>query len=753
MKKGAQISETGRFNKAASKYVKAYDKTKSKEAKHIAAMQVGECYENVNQLNEAYSWYKKALNANKELPDAYLKIAAVNNRKGDFETADEYYERYEVLFADEQGKNGIYNTNLIRKSLDETGRYIVSLKKDLNSRSNDFCPVYYPGDTCIVYLTSTRPVDAAKKRQKVDPITGESYSHIFVSEYTQEIKKKDKRGNVGVVRFKEPKWLTPIGFRDSLYSGQHEGAMCFNSDGGALYFTSSRTIKGSHSGTHIYKATKSDGGEEGKKGWTQVALSGVCGDSVSIGHPALIPDGSRMYFVTDQLPGGMGGKDIWYVEGGDGQWGEPVNAGGMVNSKYDELFPCVRDNGELYFASNRPEGLGGLDLYKMKELEGEQQLEHLSVPLNSFGDDFGIAFKPGTDEGLLTSSRSNRSDNIYSFSFVPQQLMVKLLAKNNMTDLPIAKVNVTVVCDDGTSSFLETDSTGIATMGVAPQREYVFTTDNPRFLRGKGVVSTYREKGDRSYDLTIEMQPIEMPIVIPNIYFDIAKWELRPDAKENLQELLTIMEENPNITIELSAHTDMIGNDQANMILSENRARSVVEYLISKNVNWDRLVAKGYGETHPRQINEKDAKAYSFLKVGDVLTERFINRLKGRQKEEAMQLNRRIEFKVLRTDYRPGANSKINPNQSALSAEDTKSVGKTQLKDINKISGHFYTLQLGVFKNVPPVIYGFRVVFTEKLKNGTVRYSTGIYDTHEEATRAADDLKRRGIDCIVKEYK
>lgn len=751
MKRGAIINETGRFDKAASKYEKAYNKSKSKDIQNTAALRAGECYEKVNRLNEAYSWYKRAITANKELPDAYLKAAAVNMKKGDFEVASEYYDKYEHLFEDDQGKNGLYNVDVVKKNLAGKGRYIVELKKDLNSRYSDFGPVYYPGDTCIVYFASTRIVDAKKKRQKIDPVTGDGFSHIFVSEYTQEIKKTDKRGNIGVVRFKEPKWIKPMAFRDSLYSGKHEGAMCFGMDGNSLYFTSSRTIKGSHAGTRIYKATKSEGGENGeKKGWTQVALSGVCGDSVSVGHPALMADGSRMYFVTDQLSGGLGGKDIWYVESSGSGWGEAVNMGEPVNSEYDEMYPYVRDNGVLYFASDRPDGFGGFDLYKYEEQEGEKKLEHLPVPINSFADDFGIVFKPGEDAGLLTSSRSNRSDNIYGFCFIPQQLKVRLLAKNSITDQPIAKVEVTVVCDDGSTSFIETDSVGVATMDVQPQREYAFATENPRFLRGKGVVSTYREKGDRSYDLTIEMQPIEKPIVIPNIYFDVAKWNLRPDAQENLKELLTILEENPNITIELSAHTDMVGNDRANMILSENRARSVVDFLISKGIFWDRLEAKGYGETQPRQINEKDIRMFPFLKVGDVLSERFVRRLNGTQKEDAMQLNRRIEFKVLRTNYKPGPNSKINPNQLAPSAEDTQEIGKTRLKDLKSVQGHFFTLQLGVFKNIPTVINHFKVVFTEKVSQG-VRYCTGIYDTRDEAVNAAADLKKQGIDSMIRE--
>lgn len=752
MRRGNLIYDTGRFYKASGKYEKAYGKAKSKELQAKAAMRAGQCDENVNHLRDAFAWYKKAERANSELPDAYLKLAGISVLQGEFDVAGDYYSQYEELFADEKGKTGLYNLELLRNDMNAEGRYFIKLKKELNSRNNDFAPVYYPGDTCVVYFASTRKLPN-QKRSKTEPVTGDNYSHIYISNFTQEIKTTDKNGKVSVKHFKEPRWLTPALVKDSLYSSRHEGVMCFDEVGNTLYFTSSRPFDKSINGTRIYKATKGKQDENtDKKGWTQLAPSGICGDSVSVGHPALTPDGKRMYFVTDQLPGGFGGKDIWYVEKDGGKWGDPVNAGDVINTAGDEMYPCVRDNGELYFASNGHPGFGGLDIYKVKETENGPQLNHLPAPLNSYADDFGITFKPGLEEGLLTSFRSGRYDDIYSFGFIPQQLSVRLLARNSVTDRPIGRMNVTVTCDDGSVTYLETDSTGTASMVVLPDREYVFVTENPDYLKGKGLVSTYRENADRSYNLTIDVQPIEKPIVIPNIYFDVAKWDLRPEAKENLNELLTVLKDNPNITIELSAHTDMVGNDQANLILSENRAKSVVDYLIEKGVYWDRLEAKGYGESQPREINEKDIKSHPEFKVGDILNERFVNQLKPEQKETAMQLNRRIEFKVLRTNYKPGPNSLHNPNQKAISAENGDvTVGKTMIKELKAVKGHFFTLQLGVFKNVPSVINQFRVVFSEPVKEG-VRYCAGVYDTRKEAENAAAEWKKKGVDTLIREY-
>lgn len=757
VKRGNIIYKTGRYHKALDKYAKAYDKAKSKGMQAETAVRAAEACERVNRLKEAQSWYRRIERTKTEQPELYLKMGEIHIALGEWETAAGYYRKHEDTYGDGRGKDGLYRLEQVKKDLQETGRYVVEPKRELNFRSSDFAPVYAPDDTCTVYFASTRKDKPSKRKGKKDPVTGEGYSHIFVSRYVQEVRSVDKLGNVKVKKFKDPRWLKPEMLRDSLWSTRHEGAMCFGKDGNTLYFTSSRMLKGSNRGTRIFRATKSmvqDKTGEEKEVWKQVALTGICGDSVSIGHPALTPDGFRLYFATDQLPGGMGGKDIWYVENQNGKWSEPVNAGELVNTPGDELFPYVRDNGELYFASNGHYGFGGLDIYKVKENEGKTELFHLPAPLNSYADDFGIVYKPGSEEGLLTSSRSGRTDDIYSFQFIPQQLQVRMLAQNAVTESPVAGIEVTVTADDGEITYLETDSAGYAILTVVPDREYAFVTQDPRFLKGKGTVSTYREKADRLYDLTVEMQPIEKPIVIPNIYFDVAKWDLRPDARENLKVLLTILKDNPHIAIELSAHTDMVGNDRANMVLSERRAQSVVDYLIEQGVYWDRLEAKGYGETQPRQINEKDAKAYPFLKAGEVLTERFVTRLRGQQREDALQLNRRIEFKVLRTNYKPGPQSLHNPNQKAIAAEEgVAKVGETQLRDLKQVPGKFFTLQLGVFKTIPALIYQFRTVFTEKLSGGAVRYCTGVYDTRPEADAAAKTLQKKGIECFVKAFE
>ncbi|GHV64420.1 cell envelope biogenesis protein OmpA [Bacteroidia bacterium] len=658
MKQGKKMYDSGRFYKAGTNYEKAFKKTPPKAVTPFSqaeiAMKIGESYEGVNRLKDAYSWYRRASKSDKQLKESYLKMSKVSADRGIFEAAEAALNQFIELFPDdERGKDALDALEVLKKKMKEQGRYVVEPVKELNSRNNEFSPVYDPFDNSFVYFTSTRRPNI-KNYQAQDPVTGELYSNIFKAEFTNEDRRRDKNGNVKVLKvFPEPRWMKPDLASDSLRSSKHDGAVSITADGEILYFTSSRPVNKQNVGTRIYKATKGKAQEGEPATWSIIVPSGIIGDTVSIGHPAITPDGSKMYFVTDQLPDGKGGKDIWFVESSGSGWGDPVNAGDVINTEKNEMFPYVRDNGDLYFSSDGHGGLGGLDIFKFSKDDG--QLQALPAPINSFADDFGITFQSGKEEGLFSSSRLKETDHIFSFKYIYQQLFLRALVRNAVTEDSLPGTNVVIVSDDGVTTNLVTDSLGFISLKLTTDNDYVITTERVDYLKGKAEISTYTEKGDKLYDIIIDMQAIDKPIVIPNIYFDVAKWDIREDAAKNLEQLLTILKENPNITIEIAAHTDMVGNDNDNLILSENRAASVVEYLITKGIHRERLSSKGYGETQPREVTEKIAELYPFLKPNDVLDERFIGRLRGKEKEDALQLNRRIEFKVLRTNYKPGA--------------------------------------------------------------------------------------------------
>jgi peptidoglycan-associated lipoprotein len=826
MRKGNKMYETGRFYKAGVNYEKAFKKMSKKDDRSAVAMKVGVSFQDVNRLSEAYTWYRRASQADKTKTEPYIKMAEISVLRGDVDNAEVVLENFNTLFPDdERGKDGIYSLGILRRDEEKSGRYYVEAIKELNSRDQNFAPMFDPSDNNFIYFTSTRPANSKKRGHKTDPVTGDAYSNIFVSEFSNEIRRRDKKGVVKVVRhYPESRWMQPELAADSLKSNRNDGAVSFSSDGNLMYFTSSRMIDGKNLGTRIYSAAKIAAKDGENSSWSQIAMSGVCGDSVSVGHPAFTPDGDRLYFVTDILPEGFGGKDIWYVERVGNSWGEPKNAGEMINTEGDELYPYVRDNGDFYFASNGyNDCIGGLDIYKITTSDGEQKRERLPSPINSYADDFGITFKTGVDEGMFSSSRSGRNDNIFSFAYIPQRLSLNVVMLNSFTSRPIKEAQVILTGDDGSTNRLLSDTAGRVRFELQPDIDYVVTLQHADYLISKEEISTYKIEDDREFEIITEMQPIEKPIIIPDIYFDFAKWDLREDAMKNLESLIKTLNDNPNITIELSAHTDMIGSASDNLLLSKRRAESVVNYLISQGIHPDRLTAKGYGKDQPRIITAKDAKVYGFLKEGDVLTPTFILQLKPEQRAIASQLNRRIEFKVMRRDYKPNADKKArtvaesatsqlsqepevlysvpenthsdavqnkvvsekamkkvdattpkptqtsvatssevsNTEHSKQSLESVKKLllsgghtaKKLTLRDISTIKGNFFTVQLGIYKNEPKeLLKNFRVVFTEKQANGTVRYCVGVYSTREEAKKYGTELKEKGIDNFVREY-
>jgi peptidoglycan-associated lipoprotein len=330
--------------------------------------------------------------------------------------------------------------------------------------------------------------------------------------------------------------------------------------------------------------------------------------------------------------------------------------GANVNTPGDEMFPTVNENGVLYFSSDYHLGMGGLDIFKLNvEPNGKQEAINLKFPINSEADDFGIIFEEGKEEGYFTSTRTEGakgSDDIWSFVLPPLSFAVDLIVLNAETEKPISETSVKLLGSDGTSFNKITDNEGRLNFKLKEETDYVIATSKERFLNGKENLSTKGYETDNIFAVEIRMPPIEIPIELPNILYDFDDWHLRPESMVALDELVQTLNDNPHITIELSAHTDYVGSLVKNDTLSQRRSQSVVNYLITKGIAADRLVAKGYGESSPKTVNAKLAKEYSFLKEGNMLSEEFIKKLSAQQQEITNQINRRTEFRVLSTDYK-----------------------------------------------------------------------------------------------------
>ncbi|HKI90047.1 MAG TPA: OmpA family protein, partial [Draconibacterium sp.] len=362
-------------------------------------------------------------------------------------------------------------------------------------------------------------------------------------------------------------------------------------------------------------------------------------------------DESVLYFVSD-MPGGLGGKDIWKAEKQGGSYGKPVNLGPDINTPGDEMFPFVRDNGELYFSSNYRIGMGGFDIFKaVQDEDGHWVVENMGSPMNSPGDDFGICFVQGENKGMFSSNRKgSRGDDIYSFMVPPKIFQVEGEVIDKETGNKMDGATVRIIGTDGTNLKMRTKN-GKFQLKLKPETDYIFAAFKDGYLRDKASATTIGLEDSKDFRFDLYLTPTDAPIKVENINYAFNSYELLPESKVALDTLVQVLQINPTITIELMSHTDYVGSDQYNFDLSQKRAQSVVDYLIEKGINPQRLVAKGYGETWPKTVTRELAQKYDFLKRGDELTEEFISKLTPEQQEIANSINRRTEFRVLSTDF------------------------------------------------------------------------------------------------------
>ena len=623
--------DAGEYFKAIDLYKNAVNKVNDKTQKTAILFNIGECYRILGDARSAELWYRKALREDYQDPLIYLRLGQMMLINEKYEDAVEQFKQYVELVPDDpRGNIGIESCEAAVTWKENPTGYVVDDVRYFSSRQRDFSPAYVNEAYTELYFTSTRE-DA--EGNETHGATGQSFADIFSSTL-------DRKG----------KWSVPVPV-ESLNSEFEDGSPAISPDFSTIYFTRCKKGKNQQLGCQILSA-KSNG-----RDWEdpEVVLPEL-GDSVTVAHPAISPDGNTLYFVSD-MPGGLGENDIWKVSrSGGGSWGKPVNLGEEINTPGNELYPYVHPDGTLYFSSDSRIGMGGLDIYKAtKDETGSWILENMKPPINSPEDDFGIVFEDDQERGFFSSSRKGRgNDDIYSFVLPPLEFSVKGVVKDERNDQVLVGSTVKSVGSDGITVESTTDEEGSFRFMLKPATDYVFVASQPGYLNGKERESTRGMDQSKEFEVTIYLASVTRVIELPNIFYDYAKWDLRPESMVSLDNLVETLEDNPNVTIELMSHTDSRGTPADNIELSQKRAQSVVDYLISKGIQPDRLKARGYGESQPKVVDEKVKAQYDFLQLGDILTEAFINQLPSVElQEKAHQVNRRTEFRVLSTDYIP----------------------------------------------------------------------------------------------------
>ena len=631
-KRGEKFLALGEYYDAASAYRMAYQKTQSKERERRGkiAKKMAYCYAKSLQTAKAIAAYRNVERYHQDDIADLLSLASQLMKTGSYrEAAAVYKEVLDSVPGNPLAAEGLKAANEAPKIKDLGSRYTVKRVNIVNSRRADYSPMLTGDKYDELYFTSTRN-DA--EGDELSGITGTKAGDIFVS-------KKDDKGN----------WTKPEAVQGGLNTAYDEGACCFSTDGREMYLTQCVTDPSYPRFAQIVKSTRSDAA------WGKATEVKLSGDTLSsFAHPAISPDGQWLYFTSD-MPGGKGGLDIWRVLITPAGFGGVENLGAPVNTEGDEAFPTFRSNGDLYFSSTGHGGLGGYDIFIAHVgADHHYHLSHPGYPLNSQGDDFGMTFENPYNRGFFSSNRGDGKgwDHIYSFDNPEIIQTVKgWVYEMDGYELPAAQVYC--VGDDGTNEKLTLKSDGSFTKVMSPGVSYLFMATCKGYLNHQEEVHALANP-IASCDTTLQfaLPNISAPTLIDNIFYDFDKATLRDSSRTALDHLVTLLKENPNITIELAAHCDYKGSAEYNKRLSQRRAESVVNYLIAHGIQADRLTPKGYGKEKPKTVNKKAAQHYPWLKVGDVLTESFINALKNKSHQDICnQLNRRTEFSVLRTTY------------------------------------------------------------------------------------------------------
>ena len=655
MKKGDKYYALGEYFDAATQYKKAYSQTPAKERKLRGqrALKMAESYRRINYTQKAIAAYNNAVRYKQTDSLTYLHLAEQLMKTGNYKEAAKNYQTALDSLPRNNSQFSILNSQLAKTGLrsaqkaptwkEEGSRYIVKRENFFNSRRSEYSPMLAGEESNQLFFTSTRN---QAKGDELSGITGTKNADIFVST-------KDDKG----------KWQRPEAIESDLNSDGEEGACTFSPDGRTMYLTQCKTDGQYPRYANIATSQRSDAS------WSKPTELVLTRDTLSAyAHPAVSPDGEWLYF-TSNMPGGKGGYDIWRVRLTSSGLGGVENLGAPINTAGDEMFPTFRPNGDLYFSSNGHEGMGGLDIYIAKPIETHDNIsinshlspltshlyiiEHPGYPLNSQGDDFGMTFEGLKNKGFFSSNRGDGKGWDHIFSFEKPDIIQTVkgwVYEAEGYELPQAQVYL--IGNDGTNLKLSVKGDGSFVQEIKPDVDYVLLGTCKGFLNHQEQLRVDSVDESTEYVLQFPLASITAPVMIDNIFYDFDKATLRPESKEALDKLVALLNENPNVAIELSAHCDYKGPAEYNKLLSQRRAETVVQYLVEHGIEADRLTPMGYGKERPKTVRKKLTEQYPFLKENDVLTEEFIKTLENEeQQEQCNQLNRRTEFIVLRTTY------------------------------------------------------------------------------------------------------
>lgn len=633
-------SELRKANKHFDNYEYAFALEKyhgaiKKRAPDVQTIQhIADAYRLTHQSQEAQSWYGKLVNTPGRTPITLYYYAEALRSNGNYSEAKNQYMQWgdEVPEQAERAQELMRACDMAQNWMNQPAIAEVTPATSINQAGySEFSPMPF-GNNKIVF-TSDRGVTDATNKQKLYGWTGRPYLQLFSAQ-------QDEQGT----------WNSPAALQGEVNTAYHTATASATTSAQKVYFTRTQQVQKRSNGNadptswvtspqaneHVNRLEIFSADKQSESWGNVQPFSYNNVTAYSVGHPALSPDGTMLYFVSD-MPGGHGDTDIYFsVLQPDGSWGKPVNAGATINTPSRESFPYVDANGKLYFASDGHEGMGGLDIFSAEGTNPHwTEVRNVGYPVNSPKNDFGIMFtKPG-ETGLLSSNRDalNGTDDIYTFRILKKPVVLAITTverkqnaqkKNIQEPLPQVSINISEKHSKDSVTIVS-DAQGLYFMKGRQGNTYTLLGSKEGFLKQETIKFIPETAGDTVHvALVFDKNMVERAVVLDNIYYDLDKWEIRPDAARELDEVVKLLKNNPLVTLEMSAHTDSREGFSYNQQLSERRAQAAVDYIVSMGIDRSRLTARGYGKTK--------------------LLNRCTEGVKCSEAEH--QLNRRTEFKI-----------------------------------------------------------------------------------------------------------
>ncbi len=640
LERAERAFELRQYNEAVDLYRRAYNRVSRRDREEATRLtfKIAMCYRYTHNHRMAEAWFNRAVRFNYPDPVAILYLADAMMMNEKYEDALQQYKRYAEKVPDDwRGHHGIASVELAVQLLEAPEDYEVESVRLFNSRADDYTPAFADHRASSLIFASSR--DAALGDDN-DPWTGNKHTSFFITY-------QNRAGN----------WDRPSILDEGPVNTEYnEGAPSINAAATEMYFTRCTRAEETDMGCRIFRSRR-----EGANWGTPQEIRLTTDSAVTVGHPAISPDELALYFVSN-MRGSIGENDIWVVRRNtrNDEFGPPEHLGDVINTRGNEMFPYVHEDGSLYFASDGHPGMGGLDIFRSTNtIDGWTKPENIGPPINSSADDFGIVFKPGLEQGFFSSNRGRiGSYNIFSFYRAPVEFMISGQVLDDSTRAVVRGAAVQLVGSDGSLRQTETDREGKYVFGsseVKENTEYEILVNKAGYFAARSHASTVGEERSRQFEVNMTIAPIPLTAIgLPEIFFEFDSWELQTQFKDSLNGLIRLMQDNPNIVIELAAHTDDRGTEEYNDSLSQRRAREVVNYLVEQGIDPGRLQPVSYGKRMPRIIEATIEREGFVFEAGTELTEEYISELPTEEHQEAAhQLNRRTEFRVVAEDYEP----------------------------------------------------------------------------------------------------